>query len=80
MIVIIIKVNIQRYCNSKYKMVTLSTISLRTWILFNTWPPVVLGMTEREAISTYVCVVINKSTQTWNYHETINTRIDKYWP
>ena len=31
---------------------------------FSTCPPVVLGMTEIEAISTYVWVVMNTSTQT----------------
>lgn len=35
------------------------------FIIVFTWPPVVLGITEIEAMSTYDWVVMNKSTQTW---------------
>jgi len=38
----------------------------------DTCPPVVLGTTEIEAMSTYVWVVINTSTQTWKYHDNSN--------
>lgn len=43
-----------------------------------TCPPVVFGMTEIDAMSTYVWVVINISTQTWKkYHKELENKAQK---